>query len=201
MRSKFLDRLLLFIGIACLGMYIVFIVQAKIYQHEANENFDAMVHNNDDVSIPHPKPPLVEAEPVFTEGDTVGRLEIPRLDVSVMVLEGIASQTLRLGAGHIPGTGIPGYGGNAGIAAHRDSFFRALSKIEPNDQIKFQTLGKIVQYRVVSTDIVTPDNVEVLKPSSTETLTLVTCYPFYYVGPAPKRFIVKATVDSASVSR
>jgi len=199
MRNKFFDRLLLFIGIACLGTYIVFTVQAKLYQHEADENFDAMVHK--EASIPRAKSPLVEAEPAFNEGDTVGRLEIPRLDVSVMVLEGVASKTLRLGAGHIPGTGIPGYGGNAGIAAHRDSFFRALSKIAPNDQIKFQTLGKTVQYRVVSTDIVTPDDVEVLKPSSTETLTLVTCYPFYYVGPAPKRFIVKATVDSASVSR
>src|SRR5437764_149963 len=104
MRNKFFDRLLLIIGIACLGTYIVFTVQAKLYQHEADENFDAMVHN--EVSIPHAnKSPLVEAEPVFSEGDTVGRLEIPRLDVSVMVLEGVASQTLRLGAGHIPGTG------------------------------------------------------------------------------------------------
>ena len=118
-----------------------------------------------------------------------------------MVLEGVATHTLRLGAGHIPGTSIPGFGGNAGIAAHRDSFFRALSKIEPNDEITFQTLGKTVQYHVVSTDIVTPDDVEVLKPSDKETLTLVTCYPFYYVGPAPKRFIVKATIDSPSVSR
>ena len=201
MRSKLIDRLLLIIGIACLGTYVVFTVQAKIYQHQLDESFDAMVTKEN--KMPHPKPhsPIVEAEPVYSEGDMVGRLAIPRLDVSVMVLEGVASQTLRLGAGHIPGTPIPGFGGNAAIAAHRDSFFRALSKIQPNDEITFQTLGKTVQYHVTGTDIVKPDDVDVLKPSDQETLTLVTCYPFYYIGPAPKRFIVKATVDSKPVSQ
>jgi sortase A len=205
MAGKFFDRLLLIIGIACLGTYIVFTVQAKIYQHQLDESFDAMVRKEETVKPPSAEPraksPLVEAEPVFGEGDTVGRLAIPRLDVSVMVLEGVASKTLRLGAGHIPGTSIPGFGGNAGSPPHRDSFFRALSKIQPNDEITFQTLGKTVQYRVTSTDIVKPDDVEVLKPTTNETLTLVTCYPFYYIGPAPKRFIVKATVDSAPVSQ
>jgi sortase (surface protein transpeptidase) len=125
MRSKFIDYLLLIIGIACLGTYIVFIVQAKIYQHQLDESFDSMVRHEDhsDTPAPHAKSPIIKAEPVFEEGDMVGRLEIPRLDVSVMVLEGVASRTLRLGAGHIPGTSIPGFGGNAGIAAHRDSFF------------------------------------------------------------------------------
>ena len=123
------------------------------------------------------------------------------LFVSVMVLEGIASRTLRLGAGHIPGTAFPGFGGNTAIAAHRDSFFRALSKIQTNDVIRFQSVDKTVDYRVTSTEIVLPDDVEPLKPSKDETLTLVTCYPFYYIGPAPKRFIVKATVDSSTVSR
>src|SRR5579872_6173053 len=146
MRSKLFDRLLLIIGIACLGTYIVFTVQAKIYQHQLDENFDAMVTNENKTPHPKPKSPVVEAEPVYSEGDTVGRLAIPRLDVSVMVLEGVASNILRLGAGHIPGTPIPGFGGNAGIAAHRDSFFRALSKIQPNDEITFQTLGKTLQY-------------------------------------------------------
>jgi sortase A len=204
MRSKFLDWLLLIVGITCLGTYIIFTIQAKIYQHQLDESFDAMVRREEDATPstkPRSKPPVVEAAPVFGEGDMVGRLEIPRLDVSVMVLEGVASRTLRLGAGHIPGTSFPGFGGNAGIAAHRDSFFRALEKIEPHEHIRFEMLGKTVDYRVVSTDIVKPDDISVLKPDGKETLTLVTCYPFYYIGPAPKRFIVKATVDSDTVSR
>src|SRR5579884_1894987 len=199
MRGKFLDRLLLIVGVACLATYVVFTVQAKIYQHQLDESFDAMVRH--EKSLPHPKSPIVSAEPVFGEGDMVGRMEIPRLDVSVMVLEGVASRTLRLGAGHIPGTAFPGFGGNAAFAAHRDSFFRALSKIQPNDEIRFEMLGRTVNYHVVGTQIVKPDNVDVLKPDKTETLTLVTCYPFYYIGPAPKRFIVKAIVDSSPVSR
>jgi sortase A len=204
MAGKFFDRLLLIVGIACLATFIIFTVEAKIYQHQLDESFDEMVRKEESVKPAKPEPPrspLVEAEPVFSEGDTVGRLAIPRLDVSVMVLEGVASKTLRLGAGHIPGTPIPGFGGNAGIAAHRDSFFRALSKIQANDEITFQTLGKTVQYHVISTDIVKPDDVEVLKPTGKDTITLVTCYPFYYIGPAPKRFIVKATVDSPPVSQ
>jgi sortase A len=99
------------------------------------------------------------------EGDLIGRLEIPRLDLSVMVLEGVASRTLRLAAGHIPGTAFPGFGGNIGIAAHRDMYFRPLYKIEPNDRIRFRTRDKTIVYRVVSTEIVGPDDVSVLKPT------------------------------------
>jgi sortase A len=205
MRRKLFDWVLLIVGIGCMATYIFVTVQAKIYQHELDETFDNLVRQPEHPPAaapgPAPKPPVVKAEPVYSEGDLVGRLEIPRLDVSVMVLEGIAARTLRLGAGHIPGTAIPGFGGNAAIAAHRDSFFRALAKIEPNDRIRFQTLARTVDYRVVSTEIVSPDDVDVLNSATAETLTLVTCYPFYYIGPAPKRFIVKATVDSASVSR
>ena len=199
--NRFFDRLLLIIGIVCLGMYIVFTVQARIYQYDLEESFDYMVREHAtekaDTHTHHgdTHDETVEKSPPLKEGDLVGRLEIPRLDVSVMVLEGIQSRTLRLGAGHIPGTSIPGSGSNAGIAAHRDSFFRALSQIQTNDRIKFQTPEKSVEYRVVSTEIVQPDDVNVLSPSDQETITLVTCYPFYYVGPAPKRFIVKATAD------
>ena len=190
-----IDWLLLIIGVACLGTYIVYTVQAHYYQSEFDDSFDYMV------SVPTPtpgKPDVKPTVPLLKEGDIVGRLEIPRLDLHVMVLEGVASRTLRIAAGHIPGTAIPGYAGNIGIAGHRDSFFRELSQIEPNDRIRFRTPSKTLVYRVVSTEIVTPDDVSVLKPTGTDTLTLVTCYPFYYIGPAPKRFIVKAAADSAT---
>jgi sortase A len=187
---KTIDWLLLIIGVSCLGMYIVYTVQAHYYQHELDESFEYMVR----VPPPSAKPDVKASIPPLKEGDLVGRLEIPRLDVSVMVLEGVASRTLRIAAGHIPGTAIPGNSGNIGIAAHRDSFFRGLSGIEPNDRIRFRTASKTIVYRVVSTQIVKPDDVSVLNPTDTDTLTLVTCYPFYYIGPAPKRFIVKAAV-------
>ena len=194
--SRLFDRLLLIIGVGCLGVYVVYTVQARIYQHQLEESFEYMVNKPVVTGEPVDKPPpLGNRTPPLKEGDLVGRLEIPRLDVSVMVLEGVKSRTLRLGAGHIPGTPIPGAGSNAGIAAHRDSFFRALLKIQTNDEIRFQTPEKSVQYRVVSTEIVQPDDVTVLTPTPKDTITLVTCYPFYYIGPAPKRFIVKATAE------
>jgi sortase A len=192
---RFLDRLLFMIGIACLGTYVVYTVQSHIYQHQLDASFEAMVRHP---PAPPPADRSVPERPIphLSEGDLVGRLEIPRLDLSVMVLEGVASRTLRLGAGHIPGTVFPGQHGNFGIAAHRDSFFRALSKIAPNDRIRFETVDRTLEYRVVNTEIVRPDDVSVLDPKDQDTLTLVTCYPFYYIGPAPKRFVVTAAAAS-----
>ncbi len=183
-----LQRALLIIGVLCLGIYIVFTVQAHLYQEKLEDSFETMVRQ--------PVSPTEAGNREYREGDLVGRLEIPRLQLSVMVLEGIQSRTLRLGAGHIPGTPLPGTGSNAGIAAHRDTFFRPLAEIRPNDHIQVQTLGKTVSYRVVETKIVQPEDVSVLKATGKESITLVTCYPFYYVGPAPQRFIVRAQADS-----
>src|SRR5262245_9230547 len=196
MSRRIIDRLLLIIGIVCLGIYIGYTVQAHVYQHQLDESFEDMVRQPEAAAPYQPSPALRPKKVrVLNEGDLVGKLEIPRLDVSVMVMEGITSRTLRLAAGHIPGTPVPGDGGNAGIAAHRDSFFRELSHITVNDRIRFQTPEKTVVYRVVSTDIVQPKEVDVLAPTAKDTITLVTCYPFYYIGPAPKRFIVRATAD------
>ncbi len=104
--------------------------------------------------------------------------------MSVMVMEGDADRILRLGAGHVPGTPMA-------IAGHRDTFFRPLKDIQVSDTILFTTPDGTEKYHVVSTKIVEPNDTSVLDESSNE-LTLVTCYPFYYVGPAPKRFIVQA---------
>jgi sortase A len=123
----------------------------------------------------------------------IGRLEIPRLKVGVMVREGADERTLSTAVGHIPGTAMPGNIGNVGLAGHRDTFFRALRDIRADDTIEFQTTDGTYRYLVTSTKIVTPRDVSVLKASGGETLTLVTCYPFYYVGSAPQRFIVHAT--------
>jgi sortase A len=130
--------------------------------------------------------------PRFSEGDLLGKLEVPRLRLSVMMMEGVAEKTLRLGGGHIPGTAYPGAPGNSGFAAHRDTFFRQLRDIRKDDVIQFTTRSSTISYRVSSTAVVNPSDTDVLRPTSSETITLVTCFPFYYVGPAPKRFVVHA---------
>jgi sortase A len=99
---------------------------------------------------------------------------------------------LRRAVGHIAGTALPGQTGNIGIAAHRDTFFRPLRNIRRDDVITLTTLGGEYHYRVVSTKIVDPNDVAVLNSDGKEILTLVTCYPFYFIGSAPNRFIVRA---------
>ena len=122
----------------------------------------------------------------------IGRLEISRLGISVIVTEGTSSQVLRRAAGHIAGTRLPGENGNVGISAHRDTFFRPLRNVRQNDIVAMTTPSGSYQYKVVSTKIVPPEDTSVLNDSDSEVLTLVTCYPFYFVGAAPQRFIVRA---------
>jgi sortase A len=119
-------------------------------------------------------------------------LRIPKIRLEVPVLPGTDDRTLDRAVGHITGTAQPGATGNMGIAGHRDGFFRGLSAITPGDVIEVDTIkGKDV-YRVERTWVVEPEEVSVLEPTSTPTLTLVTCYPFYFIGSAPHRFIVRA---------
>jgi sortase A len=133
---------------------------------------------------------------VAKEGDVLGRIEIPRLGVKVAILEGTTSQTLRLGVGHIEGTALPGENGNIGIAGHRDTYFRALKDIRTNDEIQIQTATGLSRFAVDSVQIVDPGDIGVLAPSAEPALTLVTCYPFHFIGAAPKRFVVHAHILS-----
>lgn len=130
----------------------------------------------------------------------IGRLSIPRLHLMTTVREGTGGDTLALAAGHIRGTALPGGIGNVAVAAHRDTLFRALAKIREKDFIRFETLRGTYAYRVESIDIVPPQDLSVLDAGPYSELTLVTCYPFYYLGSAPKRFIVKAREVSANPS-
>ena len=123
----------------------------------------------------------------------VGHLEIPRLHISVPVLEGSGPNILAVAAGHIEGTSLPGPSGNMGIAAHRDTFFGPLREIRPDDIITLRTVNGSFSYAVNRTEVVAPSNVDVLHQTVDPQLTLVTCYPFRYKGPSPKRFIVHAT--------
>ena len=127
-----------------------------------------------------------------TKPGVIGRIEVPRLRLTAMVREGIDSKTLRRAVGHIPSTALPGMPGNVGMAGHRDTFFRKLRDIKKEDRITVETLHGSYAYVVDSIQIVPPSDVSVLKAAGGPTLTLVTCYPFNYVGSAPSRFIVRA---------
>jgi sortase A len=126
------------------------------------------------------------------EGDVVGRIEVPRVGISVMVLQGVEAGTLVVGAGHVPGTPLPGAGGNVAIAAHRDTYFRKLEGVVAGDRIDVATAGGTYEYVVDSTEIVDPLNTQVMESRDRVELTLITCYPFRFIGAAPKRFIVHA---------
>ena len=160
----------------------VVVIDAWIFQRQERRVLERIVEV---------KPAAAAPKAVFTEG-LIGRIEIPRLGVSVMVVEGDDETTLRRAVGHISGTTLPGQPGNIGLAGHRDTFFRPLRNIKPNDVITLTTPAGQYRYRVVSTKIVRPNAFWVLDPGGNELLTLVTCYPFYFVGSAPNRFVVRA---------
>jgi sortase A len=143
---------------------------------------------------PGPRPAastVLQSPPALNDG-LIGLLAIPRVRLSAVVLEGAGATTLRRAVGHIAGTALPGGRGNVGIAGHRDTYFRPLRNIRRDDVITLTTPLGEYRYRVVSTRIVSPADVAVLDSGDGEILTLVTCYPFYFVGSAPDRFIVRA---------
>ena len=142
--------------------------------------------------VPTERTATGEVVPTIGPDGLIGRMGVSRLDVSVVVVEGTSDKSLRRAVGHIAGTALPGQRGNVGIAGHRDTFFRPLRNIQRDDVITLTTSNGEYRYRVVSTKVVSPENVAVLDSDKDEVLTLVTCYPFYFVGPAPDRFIVRA---------
>src|SRR5579859_5641498 len=199
-RSKFnwVEYLMLVAGLAAVDYYIWSMVQTNFFQIRSERAFDSQRASGNESGSPAPAEGRKTRRHAVKKGDIVGRLVIPRLNVRVMVREGDDEGTLHLAAGHIPSTALPGDQGNVGFAAHRDTFFRPLRNIKAKDRILVSTLDGDYEYQVNSTEIVSPTDVGVLKASSTHELTLVTCYPFYYVGSAPKRFIVHAVQISAS---
>ena len=122
----------------------------------------------------------------------VGRVEAPRVGLSAMIGEGATSRVLRVAVGHVPGTAFPWEPGNVVLAAHRDTFFRRVGELRSGDIIQITVPGGEYRYRVTFTDIVNPGENWVLQPAAGAMLTLITCYPFHFVGAAPKRFVVRA---------
>ena len=184
---RFVQRSFLGVGIATLAYAGGMAVYAEIYQRYKARILEQELDVREFVN-----PTSATTAQDATEGDLVGKLDIPRIGISVIVLEGVESRTLRTAAGHVPGTASPGGEGNAAIAAHRDTFFRNLREIRSGDRIQISTLRGKYAYIVESTEIVGPEATPVLESKGYPELTLITCYPFYFIGPAPKRFIVHA---------
>jgi LPXTG-site transpeptidase (sortase) family protein len=133
-----------------------------------------------------------EGPRLIAEGGVIGELEVPRLGLKVIVAQGDSAGILRRAVGHIRETALPGQSGNVALTGHRDTVFRPLRNIRLGDAITFKTAAGDFRYQVESTAVVPPSDVSVLQPSSEPTITLITCFPFYYVGAAPNRFIVRA---------
>jgi sortase A len=181
------------VAILTLGYCTAQYSAAAIHQSRQNSLLDVMRHQR--ATLPgdaDPSPEAASLRPVLAADLPLGRIEIPRIGVSSIVEEGDADGILRVAVGHVPGTTLPGAPGNAALAAHRDTYFRHLEDVQAGDEIWFTTLTTIYKYRVKSTSIVEPSDLAVLAATNHPQLTLITCYPFHYFGPAPKRFIVVA---------
>jgi sortase A len=194
----------LILAIACLGVYSYSYVSRSLYQAYQSWKFDrtqdhsaapAVTSSNEIIPVgrvAHASRKSEASLKFLSSLAAIGRLSVPRLHLSVMVREGIDRHTLQLAVGHIPTTALPGQAGNIGLAGHRDTFFRQLKDVKTKDIINFSTPKGDFKYQVESMMIVEPDNVAMLASSSENVLTLVTCYPFSYIGTAPKRLVVRA---------
>lgn len=189
---RWIEALLLLAGAIAVGIWGWSYVRRAVYQTWGNLVLNHQIANPPPRTSPPSAASQAKAPPPIQSGALIGRLAIPRLNMRAVVREGAGRDTLDVALGHIPGTALPGQPGNAGIAGHRDTLFRGLRKIAKDDVIEFQTPAGSYNYKVESTGIVKPDDVTVLHASKYPEMTLVTCYPFYYVGSAPDRFIVKA---------
>ena len=184
------ERTLFVLSAIGLGYFVWVNVESRVYQSYENRELDAILASG---------PPVARSTPraIPVEGSALGRVEIPRLGVSSVIRAGVDARTLRLAVGHIPGTAFPGDRGNIGLAAHRDTFFRKLKEIRAFDEIRIVTPEGSRSYEVERTNIVNPDDTWVLDETDVPSLTLVTCYPFTYVGAAPQRFIVRAVAKGS----
>jgi sortase A len=201
---KWSQRVLFACAILLLGYCGFSLADAWLFQRQESRDFDRLLRARRAAMAVTPQPEFVappKAAVAAIAGSLIGRIEIPRLHLSVVVVEGVDKTSLRRAVGHIPGTPLPGEAGNVGLAAHRDTFFRPLKDVKVKDEIQVSSLKGKFTYEVVSLRIVNPENVGVLAPSGENLLTLVTCYPFYFVGPAPQRWIVRAReVSSQAVA-
>jgi sortase A len=185
------QRALMLAGLSALAYCLTVRIEAELYQTWAHEELQEPSSLADVPPVPARSSTLALV-PRGHEIGLVGRVDVPRIHLSAMIAEGATARVLDRAAGHVPGTAWPGQVGNTALAAHRDTFFRRLGELGTGDVIKITVAHAVYTYRVTFTDIVIPEETWVLQPASGQMLTLITCYPFHFVGSAPKRFIVRA---------
>jgi sortase A len=191
-------------GLFCLGLYAIAQADQKIVSAAAVAAFqqardDALARTPDRALwSPGRRSAYDEARPTEPAMPTA-LLRIPSLDLLVPVFDGTSELVLNRGVGWIETTAMPGTDGNIGLAGHRDGFFRKLKDLQIGDTVEVQTVEASRRYRVTDVSIVEPTDVHVLAPTGEPSVTLVTCYPFYYVGDAPQRFIVRGVIDQGSI--
>lgn len=192
------------IGLLSLGYVGFSVLDARRYQTDQYSRFEVALKRlrpsagtEDRVlssQIPNTAAEIGIVDPATVlAGDPLGRIEIDAIGLATMIQEGVDDTTLRRSVGHIPGTPLPGQRGNVALAGHRDTFFKGLREIRKQDEIVLTTLGGSFRYRVDSLKVVRPEETGVLADDGRDVLTLVTCYPFRFVGSAPERFIVRAS--------
>jgi sortase A len=182
-----IGRLLMALGVAAILYCAWGLLDARLFQHHGRNLLERASTSR-----------AVGARREAEASGLLGRIEIPRLSISAVVVEGENARALARGVGHVPRTAFPGESGNVGLAGHRDTYFRKLRAIVPGDSVRIVSLDGAFIYTVDSVLIVPPKRVDLLDPTRRPTLTLVTCYPFHWIGPAPKRFVVRAHQVSAS---
>ncbi len=184
------SRGLIALGLSALGFYSVVTVHTWHYQRAAKSQVEQLITLERPAAL-RDTPKDVSRPPAV--GEIIGRVDIPRLRISAAVAEGDDEKTLGKAVGHLADTPLPWHRrGNVALAAHRDGLFRALEGIRLNDDVRMFTARGEFHYRVTKTHIVDPDDVWVIAPTDTPTITLITCYPFSFIGNAPRRFIVQA---------
>ena len=176
---------LLATGLIALGYAAYVVADAYTYQATERKRFEQAT--NDAAVVP-----ASNAVTALLEGEVIGEIQIRRLGLTAVVAQGESAATLRRAVGHLSDTALPGELGNVVLAGHRDTFFRPLKGVRPGDAITLKTQEGDFEYLVESSAVVQPSNIQVLEPSGGHTLTLITCFPFSYVGSAPDRFIVRA---------
>ncbi|HEY0783237.1 MAG TPA: class D sortase [Thermoanaerobaculia bacterium] len=196
---RLLELALFVVAVVCLGLVVYWSLDARLFDWRQERRLDEAIaaHRAPAGKSAHDADRLdtfraASAPPPLAEGTLIGRIELPRLGLSTLVLEGTSPLTLRRGAGHIAGTPLPEAGGNVGVAGHRDTVFRPLRDARPGDKAVLTTPTGSYRYEVEWTRVVEPEEVSVLAASTASELTLVTCYPFDFIGAAPQRFIVRA---------
>jgi sortase A len=185
-----LERLLYGLGLALLAVYGLAQLDAGVYEAVQSKRLEHLLEADRPAAGGYV---AARTRAEARASGLVGQIAIERLGISAIVAEGTDGRTLRRSVGHLPDTAYPGEAGNVALAGHRDSFFRALRDVRAGDRVVVRTPDGTFAYTVDWTAVVEPHQVEIVRPTQRPALTLVTCYPFDYVGPAPRRFVVRAT--------